>query len=634
MPLDSMLGHTAPVPDPDQAPAPRAGMVPFGQSGRANFWGLPQPDELNQDLIGPQGLRRLNEMYRTDAHVRRLVLAAWSPIVAGTWTLEPYGGEDTTDQDKQIADEIWWLLTEYMTPNFTEHLHSVGPLLLRSGFLPCEQLWDTVKSPKSGKTRLAPRKLDLRLPASIWRWWQDDFGELTYIGQILPNRADVIIPATELVYYRLGAEGDNWQGTSLLRHAWKNWYLKDKLERIDAIGQERKAVGVPVIYPPTSANPQTKAEVEQLMAGLHMSEVAYIMMPGPKAGSQGANGVPQEEWLVDIIQFDSSSGEGITNSISYHQTAIAASFLTDFLELGHHQVGARATAEVQEDPFITAINGALLPPVIPPLNRLIDRIRRLNWDSADGSPQLKLTLHDEASLSEIAAYVTPLIQAGAMQTDPELEDYLRDRASIPPANPEIRAQKQAAQEAGLQAAQQLAETGETQGEEPPGANSDPAQQGVTKPPANQGQAQGTNQPPKSNSTTQPLADAGKPAPAKTTGAGKQESTQLDAPAPMSGGTTTDSGLQMVPEVQGSQTTCPECGASARLRRRLPGPRQARSSSTQRPPSRPPSGSSASYPAISSSRRSTAPATTSRPPPHPKPSRSRASSRTRRRTRRR
>jgi 8-oxo-dGTP pyrophosphatase MutT (NUDIX family) len=482
-PLDAIVGHTAPEPPAAKMPRPSVGLAPLGQSGRANFWGLPQPDEVNPELIGAAGLRRFNQMYRQDPHVRRLVLAAWSPIVAGTWTLEPFGGDDATDQDRQIAEDIWWALTNFMTPNFQEHLLEIGALLLRSGFLPCEQVWGTVE--RNGKTLLMPRSLQVRLPISIWKWWQDDFGQLTHVGQILPNKPDVVIPATELLYYRLGAEGDNWAGTSLLRHAYRSWYLKDKLEMIDVIGQERKAVGLPVIYPPAGADETVKAEVEELFMNVHMSEAAYAMMPGPKAGSQGQQGIANQEWLVDVIQFDSSSGGGILESIAYHQTGISASFLTDFLELGHHQVGARATAEVQEDPFLTAINGALLPPVVPTLNRLIDRIRCLNWEDADGSPTLNVSLNDVASLSEIAAFITPLVQAEVIQVDPELEDWVRERADMPPANADIRQQNQQAREAGLQAAsQQLATNGETKNEEPPSPNSDPAEQGVT-PPAGQ-----------------------------------------------------------------------------------------------------------------------------------------------------
>lgn len=448
LPIDQTIGHTAPKQDPGQV-HPRVGAPPRGASGRANFYGLPQWDEVNAKLVGPRGMLVFDEMYRTDAHVRRLILAAWAPIVAGTWSLEPYGGEDAKQSDIDIADAIWWMLTEWMNPNLEEHLYSLGPLLLRSGFAPYEQLW--APCDYKGKQLIGPRKLDVRLPKTIWKWWQDDFGDLTWIGQILPNKADVVTPAEDLVYYRLGAEGDNWMGTSLLRHAYKNWYLKDKLERIDAIGQERKAVGVPIVYVSPEVPPKTRDDLQIALANMHMSEVAYLMVPGWKMGEAPQNSDPGEQFLVDIVKFDSSSGEGIQKSLSYHETAIAASFLTDFLELGHHQVGARATAEVQEDPFLTAIAGVLLPPVLPPLNGLVDRIRKLNWKNAEGSPKLKVTLHDDASLTEIAAYATQLEAAGMLVADPDLEDYFRERASFPVANAKFRAAQQQQQDAERQA---------------------------------------------------------------------------------------------------------------------------------------------------------------------------------------
>lgn len=473
-PEAQLLGHTPQAPDPGTV-RPRVSGPPIGQSGRANFYGLPQQDELNPRLIGPAGQLLLDEMYRTDAHVRRLVLAAWSPIVAGTWALEPYGGEDATDQDREIAESIWWMLTTWMSPNFTEHLSQLGPLLLRAGYTPYEQLWDTCEY--KGKTLLGPRKLDVRLPRTIWQWWQDDFGELTHIGQILPNRPNVIIPASELTYYRLGAEGDNWSGQSLLRHAFKNWMIKDKLERLDAIGQERKAVGMPVVYHSPGVPEDQLAAIERALATMHVSEVAYLMFPGWKMGNAPEGADAALQFLVDVIKFDSSSGPGIQQSLEYHQTAISSSFLTDFLELGHHQVGARATAEVQEDPFLTAVNGALLPPVVPPMNRLIDRIRKLNWEDAEGSPTLQLTMHDEASLSEIASYIQVLVSSEVIQVDPDLEDWARERASLPVANADVRAMKEAAQQAAMENAAKAAENPQ------PPAPGQPAQPGQAAPPA-------------------------------------------------------------------------------------------------------------------------------------------------------
>jgi hypothetical protein len=481
------LGYT---PTPNEPGPPRIGAAMFGQSGRANYWGLPQWDEINAKLIGPAGQYVFDQMYRSDPDIRRLVLMVSTPILSGSWKLEAYGGDDATDQDREIAETIWWGLNNYMSPNFTEHLAEALPLMIRAGFAPFEQVWGTCEY--KGKTLSFPSSLQMRLPRSIWRWWQDEFGAMTYIGQIIPNKPTVVIPASELVYYRLGAEGDNWMGVSMLRGAYKPWMYKDKLERIDAIGQERKAVGVPVIYPPQSMDAQTRTQVETIFASLHTNEVGYVVMPGPKAGTTGSQG-GNNEWLVDVIQFDSSSGDSIQASLTYHKLAISGSVLGDFMELGHHQVGAKATADVQMDPFVTAEMAFAETGPKPPLNDLVDRIRKANWPDAAGSPTLDVSLTDESSLSELATFASLLISEGAMQVDPELEDFFRQRAGLPPANADVRKLTVAAQQTELEnkanppqpiIVSPTSQSPPTQGKPQPGApGSQPQQQ-----PASQGNA--------------------------------------------------------------------------------------------------------------------------------------------------
>jgi hypothetical protein len=453
-PLDTMTGITSPEPDPGTV-RPRVGVPPIGASGRANFYGLPQPDETNAQLIGPQGLRNFDLMYRTDPHIRRLVLMAWAPIVGGNWTLEPYGGDQASDLDREVAESIWWGLTSFMSPNWWEHLNVCGPVLLRSGFAPFEEIWATTSH--KGKPLTLPRKLDLRLPRSIWRWWQDDYGELTHLGQILPNKPDVIIPASEIVYYRLAPEGDNWVGTSLLRHAYKPWVAKDRLERIAIIGEERKAVGVPFVYPPENADDQTRSDLETVFAHLHTNEVSYVIMPGPHAQDvKDSSGV--QGWRTEVVTFDSSSGTSIQDLLGYWKQSIESSFAQDFMALGQHQVGARATAEVQEDPYLASVNALAVASVIPPLQNLIARIAELNWgEKIEGPPKLSLALHESASLSEVAGYLQQLVAAEVITPDEELEDWSREHADLPPANRDIRALKTQAQKEGLQRAAQPSE---------------------------------------------------------------------------------------------------------------------------------------------------------------------------------
>lgn len=474
-------GYTKPAV-PMQDVEPRVNQEPLGASGRAHYSGFIQFDELNAKLVGNLGLQMFDNMYRTDPHVRRNILAVWSPIAGASWEVVPFGGDDATDADRYAAELCEWALWTNMKPNFTAHLATLGPVLLRSGFAPFEQIWQTAEY--KGKKVVVPRKLDLRLPRTVWRRFQDEYGQLTAIEQLLPNSAVVQIPASELLYYRIQIEGDNWEGTSLLRQAFKPWYFKEHLEKIDAIGQERKAVGVPLVYPPTGAKRELKEEVETALANLHVNDTGYLILPGPK---QGAGVDPAEGWLAEVITFDSSSGDTIQKSIEKQVEAISAAFLADFLELGHHQVGARATAEVQDDPFLTFV-GALGDVVTEQPNELIARIAKLNVPGITGPPKLKIALHDDASLSELASFIQLLVASEALTVDPELEDYLRQRADMPPANPKIRAEKLAQAKLGRErSAQGLDANGQTPHEqetgEGPGGSAEKAPGGKPPQPA-------------------------------------------------------------------------------------------------------------------------------------------------------
>jgi hypothetical protein len=456
--------------------APRVDEPPLSRSGRAHFNGLLEIDELLMELAGTNGLRIFDEMYFSDPDIRRLVLMSWTPVQAGTWDIEPYGGEDATAQDLEAAEFCRWALWEVMSPNLIGHLGEVGPALLRAGFVPFEQMWMSIDW--KGRRRIVPRKLGFMLPRTIYNWNQDEYGELTEIVQLLPGRP-ARVPASDLVYYRLNAEGDNWMGRSLLRPAYKPWFFKDRLEKIDAIGQERKAVGLPVAYPPSGADEDQRASVEAVLANVHTNEAGYIIMPGPSAEW---NKDDPNAWYVDVVRFDSSSGTGIKDSLAYHRDAISSSYIGDFMRLGQDGVGARSLGEVQDNPFLTVVRALGTSIVAETLNKqLIAPLAGINFPNLEGFPRLTLSLHDDASLDELATFARKLHDAGMLQADPELEDYFRDRADFPPANKDIREQRERAAEA---AREQLA-TGPDPAapDDPAGDGRDPRAPAAPAPPA-------------------------------------------------------------------------------------------------------------------------------------------------------
>lgn len=436
---------------------------PRGESGRGHVDGYLQLDELNTDLHGERGLEVFDKMYWTDPDVRKNLWMIVNLLAGATWTVVPFGGDDATDTDKEAAEFVEWALFENMRPGWKGHLAEALPVGLRSGFAPFEHLWE--RTEWNGRDVLAPKKLDLRLPRTITRWNQQD-GELVSIQQQLMS-GEVTLPADDLLYYRFGAEGDNWEGRSMLRPAYKPWYLKDQIERLDAIKMERQAVGTPVCYPPKQATPDQLSAMEDVMINLRSGDQGYVLMPGPRAATMDGETGQEYGWELEILGAKQSESSDTKPSLDYHSDKIAAALLAEFMRLGQGGAagGSRAVGEVQQNPFLQAAEA--LSAVVESVanDGLVARMVALNFE-VDGLPSLVMSMVDEASLNDIATFVGDLVEKNVIHADNELEDFLRDRADLPPAEADARQQREETAKAGAEA---LKNAGNT----PPKAPMDP-----------------------------------------------------------------------------------------------------------------------------------------------------------------
>ncbi len=435
----------------DKAPPTK----PRGGSGRNHYGGFLELDEENFELRFPQGLKVFDRMYRTDPDVRKNVRMAINPVIGGTWIVEPFGGDEAEEQDLKVAEVAHWALFEHMSPDLLGHLAEALPIVVRSGFTPFEGAWEHVVH--DGRDLIVPKKLHLRLPRSIERFNEDEDGELVELIQRLPTTGNVSLPMADLVYYRIGAEGNNWEGGSMLRAAYKPWYLKDKLERIDVIKNERLAMGVPVCYPPDGASADQLREMEEILGGIRAAEQGFIIAPGPHAQDlkELANA---KGWRIEILGI--GSGEATVDvrpSIEMQTDKVAAAFIADFMRLGQGQgaAGARATADSQENPFLAACE-ALAGEIETPLQKLLDRFVELNFDP-ERPPSLKMSLVDSTSLNELAEFVAKLVEKEALHPDDELEDFLRKRGDLPPADPDAREERKKQAEEARELQQKAAE---------------------------------------------------------------------------------------------------------------------------------------------------------------------------------
>lgn len=439
---------------PELAKPPVADRRPQSSSGRGHTAGFIDTDEWNPDLVHPTCHDIYDEMYFGDGDVKQVSALTQNPILAGTWEVQPYGGDEATDEDVKVAEFVKWALFEQMAPNLLGHLAEFLPVLFRSGFAPGEKTWMSVDY--QGERKLVLRNIGLRLPKTIQQFEQNVFGDLTRIKQYLLTPLSTVIAREgqnknqnvdgdtpghvwhnmkDLIYYRVGIEGDNWAGRSLLRPAYKHWYLKDKIEKIDAIAQEREALGIPICYPPMGATEPQLTAMESILQNVRANEEGYIVAPGPKAGAGMA---PEGQgWLIEILGYDrTGSGRDPQPSLEYHSLKIAAAFMAEFMRLGHGGGGSRAVGQVQVDPHLQSIE-AITSTIIEPQIKwgMVLPLVAYNFPNIENLPTVKMSLVDSTSLQQLADFVQKLVQVGVLMPDQELENFLRARADLPQPNP-------------------------------------------------------------------------------------------------------------------------------------------------------------------------------------------------------
>jgi hypothetical protein len=459
---------------------PKTDDQPIGDSGRAHVSGFLQLEELNAALQGPGGLQIFDQMWWGDPDVHRAGRMIVNTVTSANWSVEPYGGDEATPQDQEVAANLEWALglgsqgaTSPLRPRWQGHLAQAVPATVRFGNCPFEITWTSAPAPNGSKTLITPSRIGFRHPRTIYRWLLDEYHELEAIEQFLPLRGYVVLPRQDLLYYRVGTEGDNYEGRSMLRPCYKPWLLKDKIERLDAIAQERESVGLPVVFPPRAGvtSPAVLADLELKLQNLRAGELAYLIMPGPEATSVKDQG----GWTFRIEGLaGSKGGRDPSKSLEYHKDGIAAAFIEEFMRLGQSGVGARATADVQEGPFNMAAEalGAIFEDECNEM--LIPRWVQLNYGADCPLPTLSMSMAEEP-LEDLRDYCSVLIAAGALTPDGVLEDFLRQRADLPPADVVVRdqvqeqaaAQRQAAIDtANDPASHQVAPTGPADGPAP------------------------------------------------------------------------------------------------------------------------------------------------------------------------
>lgn len=223
----------------------------------------------------------------------------------------------------------------------------------------------------------------------------------------------VHIPVSRLVAYVWDREPGQWQGRSALRPLYRDWYLKDRLLRINAIGHERAARGVPYVEPPPGA---TDAQLEALQ------EMAEAIASGESTAAVGVAGAK-----LHLVGMQGASSDVIA-SVRYHDEAMARAFLLMVMQLGTTASGSRALGESHLD----IASDAQLALADWFLDVFTAHVIEDWWAwNVPGDGPAPVLAYDPCAPELALADFVALVEAGAIIVDDEVEDWLRQRTGMP-----------------------------------------------------------------------------------------------------------------------------------------------------------------------------------------------------------
>jgi hypothetical protein len=398
--------------------APRS-EIGYMQAPNYNWWLY--ENETTPELVWPQSIFIYDQMRKSDSQVASVLRAVTLPVLRTPWRVDPAGARARVV--KFVADDLGLPIVgkqptapPRMKDRFSwqEHLR-LALLMLPLGHAYFEQVYRV--APDGSAAHLS--KLAYRPAKTIERIDVAPDGGLVAIKQwwTTLDQDPRPIPVDRLVAYIHDREGGNWLGTSILRAAYKNWLLKDRLLRVQAQTIERNGMGIPLY------KAQEGASETDMAAGLAMAKAW-------RAGEAAGSAVPGGADLV--LRGVEGTLPDAEPAVRYHDEAIARAVLAHFLNLGT-QTGSWALGTTFADFFTMSLQTLAEQIRDVATQHIVEDLVDINFGEDEPAPRL---VFDEIGSRQAATAeaLKTLVVAGVIRPDDVLEESARQQYGLPPAD--------------------------------------------------------------------------------------------------------------------------------------------------------------------------------------------------------
>jgi len=347
---------------------------------------------------------------------------AKTPVLAAEFFIEPFNDEQ---ENLDIRDFIDYNIFTGLDRPFEMLLQDILKMY-EHGYRAFEIVyenreWAPPRKMANRKTRTMIKKIASRSATTIGKIEYDDHGELALIEQNAiqaKGKTKLLkLPIDRLAIFTFNGESGKIEGKSILRTAYKHWYYKEHLYKIDAIQKERHGIGVPDIELPVGYTDDDKAIARELGRNLRTNEEAFILRPpGMTIGFAELEGDP-----VDVMK-----------SIEHHNMMILLNVMLEFLLSGvESSGGGRATSSAQLSIFEKTLKyvanyicGIFNLEIFP-------QLVRYNFDT-DKYPKMQVRNIGEAKdLQALAAAFANLSDKRLITNDLDTEQWVRRQFDMP-----------------------------------------------------------------------------------------------------------------------------------------------------------------------------------------------------------
>lgn len=415
-----------------QAPKDKLNLKRVGTSGTDIVSGFLR-DEYQADLQDPYSrATTYDKMRRSDSTVATMLRALELPLIRGTYNVEPASQEPI---DLEACEFVKHCLFDAMRQPWTRFL-TTAVKFAQFGFAAFEVVhkveeWTYQVEHEDGTSEEQARPGMIKWdrfawlgPKTIQRWTFDDNDDIASVeqagwhqdGSRTSYKSSITIDGAFLLVLTMDQLGNNVEGVSLLRPAYKNWLALNTLYKLEMVGLQRMAVGTPVISEPEGATTEDREEASAIVKSYVVHEEAGLVMP--------------TGWDARILEGKMNS-DALQGAIIQHKGQILALALVQFLQHGTDgQGGNRALAGSQIDLFtqlLWALGEYVAEAVTAKAHQLLD----LNYSNLKRKPKVKLVQLVDQDVAAAVKLINECLTAGSVTMHPALKEHVDSLLDLP-----------------------------------------------------------------------------------------------------------------------------------------------------------------------------------------------------------